>query len=98
MKTVEKLVTPLIILFIYYWACSGVTKLIWNKKDEEQFKGMVIFLGLSLILGSIIYILGTYNIFGPSPSNMKIWYELFLGFHAFYLGIGNILNIVLKRN
>jgi hypothetical protein len=98
MKQLEKLVTPLVILFIYYWACEGMTKLIWNKKDSEQFKGMVTFLGLSLILGSILYIFGTYAMFGPAPSHMKIWYQLFLAFHIFYLGFGNLLNVILKRN
>jgi hypothetical protein len=98
MKQLEKLVTPLVILFIYYWACEGMTKLIWNKKDSEQFKSMVKFLGLSLILGSILYIFGTYAMFGPAPSHMKIWYQIFLAFHLFYLGFGNLLNVILKRN
>jgi hypothetical protein len=98
MKQLEKLVTPLVIIFIYYWACEGMAKLIWNKKDSEQFKGMIAFLGLSLILGSIFYIFGTYAMFGPAPSHMKIWYQLFLAFHVFYLGFGNLLNVILKRN
>jgi hypothetical protein len=98
MKQLEKLVTPLIVLFIYYWACEGMTKLIWNKKDSEQFKSMVKFLGLSLILGSILYIFGTYAMFGPAPSHMKIWYQIFLAFHLSFLGFGNLLNVILKRN
>jgi hypothetical protein len=98
MKQLEKLVTPLIILFIYYWACEGMTKLIWNKKDDEQFKSMVKFLGLFLILGSILYIFGTYAMFGPAPSHMKIWYQIFLAFHLIYLGFGSLLNVILKRN
>jgi hypothetical protein len=98
MKQLEKLVTPLIILFIYYWACEGMTKLIWNKKNDEQFKAMVRFLGLILILGSILYIFGTYAMFGPAPSHMKIWYQIFIWFHLIYLGFGSLLNVILKRN
>ena len=98
MKQLEKLVTPLVIIFIYYWATEGITKLIWNKKNNEQFKGMITFLGLSLILGSILYIFGMYAMFGPAPSHMKIWYQRFLWFHLIYLGFGNLLNVILKRN
>jgi heme/copper-type cytochrome/quinol oxidase subunit 3 len=98
MKQLEKLITPLIIFFIYYWACEGMTKLIWNKKNNEQFDAMVKFLGLILILGSILYIFGTYAMFGPAPSQMKIWYQIFLWFHLIYLGFGSLLNVILKRN
>ncbi len=97
MKQLEKLVTPLVILFIYYWATEGLTKLIWNDKTDEQFKGMINFLGLSLILGSILYIFGTYAMFGPAPSKMEIWYTLFVWFHFIYLVLGNLLNVIIKR-
>ena len=77
----------------YYWAIGD-----WNKKNDEQFKAMVRFLGLILILGSIIYIFGTYAMFGPAPSHMKIWYQIFIWFHLIYLGFGSLLNVILKRN
>jgi hypothetical protein len=94
-KNLKSLLTSLGLILLYYYATVGIVKLIWNTDDDYKFEGRVKFLVLLSILFSIIYIFGIYYIVGIHYVNS--FYKFFIVAQLIYVGLGVILNALIKR-
>ena len=94
-KNLKSLLTSLGLILLYYYATVGIVKLIWNTDDDYKFEGRVKFLVLLSILFSIIYVFGIYYIVGIHYVNS--FYKFFIVAQLIYVGLGIILNALIKR-
>jgi len=94
-KNLKSLLTSLGLILLYYYATVGIVKLIWNTDDDYKFEGRVKFLVLLSILFSIIYIFGIYYVVGLH--HVDSFYKFFIVAQLIYVGLGVILNALIKR-
>lgn len=85
-KELKSLVNSLIIILLYYIALVGIVKLFWNTQSEYQFEGRVKFLGLLLILLTIVGVIVPYHLF--STGVVDIIYQVIIAGHLLLLLVG----------
>jgi hypothetical protein len=90
----KSLINSLLVILLYYYAIQGIVKLFWNTDDQYRFKGRVHFLGLLLILVTILGIILPYHLFPGSVVNV-IYYSIIF-FHSAILFVGCFANILKK--
>lgn len=95
-KEIKSAAYTLIFLLIYLWAAKGIVKLLFNTDDEYKFDGRVKFINYSLVLFSLVYIIGIYHIVGPYHT--AECYKAFVIFNFIYLAVGNIFNSSIINN
>jgi hypothetical protein len=95
-KNLRSLLQSLAVILIFYYATAGIVKLLWNTTNEYVFEGRVKFLVLLLFTTSIFYIIGIYHIVGPSQ--VDVFYYLYIFLALAYLAIGIIANMFIKNN
>jgi hypothetical protein len=94
-KELKSLAYTLGILLIYYWASKGITKLLMNTRNQNMFDARVRLLNYSLILSSLVFIIGIYHIVGPYRT--EVFYKMFIIVHFIYLVLGNLVNSLIKN-
>lgn len=95
-KQLKSAAYTFIFLLIYYWASKGIVRLLFNTNDEEQFDGRVKFINYSLVLFSLIYVIGIYHIVGPYHT--ESFYKYFVIFNFIYLAVGNLIHALPRNN
>ncbi len=91
-KETKSLINSLLVILLYYYALQGLVKLLWFTNDQGMFKGRVHFLGLLLILGTIIGVIVPYHLFPMFVTNLVYYVIIF--FHLFILLIGCFYNVL----
>lgn len=81
-SNIKSLLTSAGIVFFYVFATVGIVKLFWNTDSIEKFQGRVVLLGLSSFIFSLLYIIGTYHIFGSR--NVDVFYKVLIISQALY--------------
>ena len=95
-RQIKSAAYTLIFLLIYYWASKGIVKLLFNTKNEYRFDGRVKLINYSLVLFSLIYIIGIYHVVGPYHT--ESFYKYFVIFNFIYLAVGNLFNSLITNN
>ena len=85
----KSLLTSAAVVFIYLFATLGIVRLFWNTNDVDKFEGRAKFIGILLILFTIVYIIGIYHIVGVAK--VDIYYYGLIIFHVIYLVLGLIV-------
>lgn len=85
----KSLLTSAAVVFIYLFATLGIVRLFWNTNDVDKFEGRAKFIGILLILFTIVYIIGIYHIVGVA--NVDNYYYGLIIFHVIYLVVGLIV-------
>jgi hypothetical protein len=94
-RELKSLAYTLGILLIYYWASKGMVKLLMNVKNQNMFDARVRLLNYSLVLSSLVFIIGIYHIVGPYHT--EAFYKMFIIAHFIYLVLGNFVNSLIKN-
>lgn len=95
-SNLKSLFTSAGIVFFYIFATMGVVKLLWNTNNTEKFQGRVILLGLGSFVFSLLYIVGTYHIFGSR--NVDMFYKVFIISQAIYCVTGLYSYVAINNN
>jgi len=87
-REAKSIVNSLIIIFLYYFALVGITRLFWNTTNQYQFEGRVKFLGYLLVILTILFVFVPYHLF--SSGVVDIIYKGLIISHLFilFLGVG----------
>jgi hypothetical protein len=85
-KEMKSLLNSMIIIALYYFALLGIVKLFWNTSDEYMFTGRVKFLGLLIILITLVGVIVPYHLF--SMHTVEIIYYMLIGGHLLILIVG----------
>lgn len=85
----KSLLTSAAVVFIYLFATLGIVRLFWNTNDVDKFEGRAKFIGILLILFTIVYIIGIYHIVGVAK--VDNYYYGLITFHVIYLVVGLIV-------
>lgn len=85
-REAKSLINSLIVILFYYFALVGIVKLFWNTQSENQFDGRVKFLGLLLILLTIVGVIVPYHLF--SIGVVDIIYQVIIAGHLLLLIVG----------
>jgi hypothetical protein len=94
-NTVKSLFYSTIIIGVYYLATEGIVKLLFNEKEDIKHNTQVMILFVILFILSFIFVVSIYHIVGPFKT--EPYYKGFLIFSFSYLGIGNLLYLLIKR-
>jgi len=93
-RKVKSLLNSLIIILLYYFALVGIIKLFWNTHSEYQLEGRVKFLGLLLILVTIVGVIVPYHLF--SMGMVDLIYQIIIAAHLLLLIVGGCSYLFLK--
>jgi hypothetical protein len=74
---------------------EGIVKLLFNEKEDIKHNTQVMILFVILFILSFIFVVSIYHIVGPFKT--EPYYKGFLIFSFSYLGIGNLLYLLIKR-
>ena len=88
----KSLLTSAAVIFVYLFATLGIVRLFWNTNDVDKFEGRAKFIGILLILFTIVYIIGIYHIVGVAK--VDIYYYGLIIFHVIYLTLGLIVFMI----
>jgi hypothetical protein len=91
-KETKSLINSLLVILLYYYALQGLVRLFWFTNDQDMFKGRVHFLGILLILVTLIGVIVPYHVFPMSVTNVV--YHVIIFFHLFILLIGCFNNVL----
>jgi hypothetical protein len=91
-KETKSLINSLLVILLYYYALQGLVKLFWFTNDQDIFKARVHFLGLLLILVTLICVIVPYHVFPMFVTNVV--YHVLIFFHLFILLIGCFYNVL----
>jgi hypothetical protein len=91
-KETKSLINSLLVILLYYYALQGLVKLFWFTTDQGMFKARVHFLGLLLILVTLICVIVPYHVFPMFVTNVV--YHVLIFFHLFILVIGCFYNVL----
>jgi hypothetical protein len=91
-KETKSLINSLLVILLYYYALQGLVKLFWFTNDQDMFKGRVHFLGLLLILGTLIGVIVPYHLFPIFVVNIVYYIIIFC--HLFILLVGCFYNVL----
>lgn len=94
-KSLKSLANSLIIILLYYISLIGLVRAFWHTSDEYQFEGRVKFLGLLLILLTIIGVVVPYHLFNYSTVDF-IYRVIGVG-HLLLLGVGITSYTLIKK-
>jgi hypothetical protein len=94
-REAKSLLNSLIIILLYYFAIVGLVRLFWNTSNEYQFEGRVKFLGLLLILLTVLGVILPYHIF-PMHTVDAIYYFIIFS-HLSILLVGGVYYLFSKK-
>ena len=94
-REAKSLLNSMIIILLYYFALVGLVRLFWNTSNEYQFEGRVKFLGLLLILLTVLGVILPYHIF-PMHTVDAIYYFIILS-HLSILFVGGVSYLFCKK-
>jgi hypothetical protein len=80
---------------LYYFALVGIVKLFWNTSDEYMFTGRVKFLGLLIILITLVGVIVPYHLF--TMHTVEIIYYMIIRGHLLILIVGGASYIFIKK-
>lgn len=95
-SNIKSLLTSAGFILFYVFATMGIVKLLWNTDNTEKFQGRVVLLGLCSFIFSLLYIVGTYHIFGSH--NVDMFYKVFIISQALYCIIGLCSYVAINNN
>jgi hypothetical protein len=84
----KSLLSSAVVVLILVFATLGIVRLFWNTNDSYKFEGRAKFIGILLILFSMVYIVGIYHIVGVAKVG-SYYYGLII-FLFVYLVVGVI--------
>ncbi len=85
-KKLKSLLTSAAIIFIYVFATLGIVRLFWNTDNMDKFESRAMFVGIMLIIFSLVFIVGIYHIVGAH--RVENYYTGLMIFHVLYLIVG----------
>jgi hypothetical protein len=94
-KEMKSLLNSLIVIALYYFALLGIVKLFWNTSDEYMFTGRVKFLGLLIILITLVGVIVPYHLF--TMHTVEIIYYMIIRGHLLILIVGGASYIFIKK-
>ena len=94
-KDLKSFANSLIIIFIYYISLIGLVRAFWHTTNENQFEGRVKFLGLFLILLTMIGVFVPYHVFGHGT--VDFIYRVIVINHLLLLAVGITSYTLIKK-
>ena len=94
-KSLKSFANSLIIILVYYISLIGLVRVFWYTTNEYQFEGRVKFLGLLLILLTLIGVFVPYHLF--SHSTVDFIYRGIVISHLLLLMVGITSYTLIKK-